>query len=156
MDPSTKQEVTAKVTAIIAATVGVAPSELGARDSLVDKYKIESLDILDISFRVNKEFGIKLFRGDFFQKAAEALGDIPLIQDGKLTQAAVDLLKERLPEAEDNPLLRAGASRSIVVSLYCVDSWVRQICELRDANETSGETFLKDWLAKYKGKMEAA
>jgi acyl carrier protein len=156
MDPSTKQEVTTKITAIIAGTLGVAPSELGTRDSLVDKYGIESLDILDISFRVNKEFGVKLFRGDFFQKASEVLGDVPLIQDGKLTQAAINLLKERLPEAVENPLLQVGAPRNVIIRLYCVDSWVRQICELRDAGETSGEAFQNEWLTKYKGRMKAA
>jgi acyl carrier protein len=149
MDPQTAQELTAKIRAMIATTIGLAPADLGLRDSLVDKYGMESLDFLDISFRVNKEFGVKLFRGNFLQKASEALGGIAMQQDGKLTEAAVKLLKARMTEARENPHVQVGAPTSILGRLYCVDSWVRQVSELRDANQTSGEAFLDEWLARY-------
>jgi len=144
---ATKEEVSKKITAMIASTIGATPAELGPRDSLVDKYGIESLDALDISFRINKEFGVKLFRGDVLRKAAEGLGDVPMLEDGKLTAAAVDFLKARMPEHEDNPLLVAGAPRTVLIRLYCVESWVRQVVELQQANQTSGEAFLDEWLA---------
>jgi acyl carrier protein len=149
MESSTGQELTAKITAMIATTIGVAPSELGVRDSLVDKYGMESLDILDISFRVNKEFGVKLFRGDFLQKASDALGGVAMVQDGKFTEAAVKLIKARMPEAAESPLIHVGAAPNVLARLYCVDAWVRQVSELRDANQTSGEAFLGEWLARY-------
>jgi acyl carrier protein len=152
MESSARQELTAKITGMVATTIGVAPSELGARDSLIDKYAIESLDLLDISFRVNKEFGVKLFRGDFLQRAEGAVG-VALVQEGKLTEAGAKLLRERLSEAQDNPLVKAGAPKNILGRLYCVDSWVRQVAELRDANETSGEAFLDQWLARYRERM---
>jgi len=143
------QEVTEKIRAMIATTIGIKPAELGTRDSLVEKYSIESLDILDISFRVNKEFGVKLFRGDFLQKANAALGK-PIVEDGKFNELGIKLLKDRLPEARESEALKVGAPKNILARLYCVDSWVRQILELREVNQTSGEAFLDDWLAKYK------
>jgi len=147
---STKEEVAAKITAIIANTIGVAPAELDPRDSLVDKYGLESLDVLDISFRLNKEFGVKLYRGDLLRQASGALGDLAMLEDGKLTAAAVDFLKARMSEHAESPLLVVGAPRTVLIRLYCVDSWVRQIMELREANQTSGETFLDEWLASYR------
>jgi acyl carrier protein len=152
VESSVPDELTTRITGMIATTIGVAPAELGPRDSLVDVYGMESLDMLDISFRVNKEFGLKLFRGDFFQKAAEVLG-VPLVADGKLTEAGVTVLKARLPEARDNSLLQVGAPRSVLARVYCVDSWVRQVSELRAANQTSGEVYLDQWLASYKQKL---
>ncbi|WP_394834226.1 acyl carrier protein [Pendulispora rubella] len=146
---ATKEEVIGKITAMIAGTLGIPPEELGAQDSLVDKYGIESLDLLDISFRINKEFGVKLYRGDVLRKASEALGEIPMLEDGKFTAAAVDFLKARMSEHQDNPLVVVGAPRSVLIRLYCVDSWVRQVTELQQANQPSGETFLEEWLASY-------
>jgi acyl carrier protein len=148
--PSAAQELTAKIRAMVATTIGVAPSELGVRDSLVDKYQMESLDLLDISFRVNKEFGVKLFRGDFLQRASDALGGVALVADGKLTEAGVKLLRARLTEVRESPLIHVGAPKNVLARLYCVESWVRQICELREANQTSGEALLDEWLARYR------
>jgi len=148
-EPTTKQELTAKITSMIATTIGVPPSTIGPRDSLIDKFNMESLDMLDISFRVNKEFGLKLYRGDFFQKATVAVG-AELVKDGKLTKAGVALLRARLTEARDNPLLQEGAPKTVLARVYCVDSWVRQVTELRAADLTSGEAFLDDWFVKYK------
>lgn len=138
-----------KITGMIATTIGVEPAALGPRDSLMDKFGMESLDMLDISFRINKEFGVRLYRGDFFQKASSVMGT-ELLREGLFTQAAVELLRARLPEANDNPILHAGAPRNDLPRVYCVDSWVRQVNELRAAGLTSGEAYLDQWLESYK------
>jgi acyl carrier protein len=151
-----KDEVSKKITAMIASTIGVAPTDLAPHDSLVDKYGMESLDVLDISFRINKEFGVKLYRGDLLRKASEALGGAPMVEDGKLTANAVDLLKSRMPEHADNPSLVVGAPRTLLIRLYCVESWVRQLMELDHARQTSGEVFLDEWLAERSQALQVA
>lgn len=151
----TKEEVRDKIRSMIADTIGVPPAELDVRESLVDKYGIESLDILDISFRINKEFGVKLFRGDILRKISEALA-VPTLEDGKLTAAAAEVLSARMPEHVGNPLLVAGAPRNVLIRLYCVDSWVRQVTELQKANQTSGEAFLDEWLAGRRQQLNVA
>ena len=146
----TKEQATKKITEMVAATIGVAPAALHPRASLVAEHGLESLDSLDISFRINKEFGVKLYRGDILRKASEALGNLAMLEDGKLTAAAVELLKARMPEQAESPLLVVGAARTVLIQLYCVDSWVRQVVELRQANQTVGEAFLDEWLERYR------
>lgn len=138
----------------VAEMLGMDESEIDGESSLIDVYKAESIDFLDISFKLNKQFGIKLYRGDFMSKSQSYFGsDLLLIEDGKLTQAGVDLLKARLPEAAENPLLEVGTPRSFVPRLYCANTWIRLVSELLDNGKMTGEEFLIKWLEEYRTSM---
>jgi acyl carrier protein len=143
-------EVTLAVHEIIADILGLEADEIAGSPSLIDDYGAESIDFLDVSFKLNKRFGIRLFRGDFLRAAQDQFGDETLlIDDGALTQAAVELIEARMPETASNPLLVAGAPRNILARLYCADTWVRAVNELLEAPGLSGEEYLKSWLDQY-------
>jgi len=83
------------------------------RDSLViDELGAESLDFLDIAFRLERTFGIKIPRGEI-QGAAERRTDEPFEVEGRLTAAGAIALREAMPEVEQAPIVEGYAVRDI-------------------------------------------
>jgi acyl carrier protein len=143
-------EVAEKIYAIVADTLGLDPEEVDGKASLIDEYEAESLDFLDISFKVNKQFGIKLSRQDFLTRAQEHFGESrTLLEDGKLTTEGVAVLRARMPEAAGHPALMAGAPKAWAQRLYCADTWVRLVEDCLRHPELTGDEYLQKWLAEY-------
>ena len=88
--------------------VDVADVVLGAK--IIDDLGAESLDFLDIAYRLEQTFKIKLPRGEIKAKSQEGLTAADWEVEGVLTQRALDKLAEAMPEvdpAEIKPGLRA-------------------------------------------------
>jgi hypothetical protein len=71
----------------------------------------ESIDFLDIVFRLEREFGIKIPRGELFPESIFQ-GDPDFVQDGKVTAKGLAELKAKMPYAdlskfEENPEVSA-------------------------------------------------
>ena len=101
-----KQEVLQKVQDILTDALGVDEGEVAEDASLVADLGAESIDFLDIIFRLEKTFNIKIPRGDLFPE--DLLSDENYIQEGKLTPQGLKVLKEKVPyvnlsEFEKNP-----------------------------------------------------
>ena len=69
----------------------------------------ESIDFLDIVFRLEKAFDIKIPRGELFPE--DILNNAEFVHDGKVTATGIDKLKQRLPFAdltkfEANPVVQ--------------------------------------------------
>ena len=58
----------------------------------------ESIDFLDIVFRLEKAFGIKIERGELFPE--DILTNTEYVEDGKVNAAGIAKLKERMPFAD--------------------------------------------------------
>ena len=58
----------------------------------------ESIDFLDIVFRLEKAFDIKIPRGELFPD--NILNNPEFVQDGKLTEAGLTELKQRMAHAD--------------------------------------------------------
>ncbi len=101
-----KQEVLQKVQDILTDALGVDEGEVAENASLVADLGAESIDFLDIVFRLEKTFNIKIPRGDLFPE--DLLSDESYVQEGKLTPQGLKVLKEKVPyvnlsEFEKNP-----------------------------------------------------
>ena len=59
----------------------------------------ESIDFLDIVFRLEREFGIKIPRGELFPESIFQ-GDPDFVQDGRVTDKGLSELKTRMPFAD--------------------------------------------------------
>ena len=80
----------------------------------------ESIDFLDIVFRLEREFGIKIPRGELFPESIFQ-GDPEFVQNGKVTDRGLEELRQRMPfadlsEFEKNPDL-AGISDLFTVEM---------------------------------------
>jgi acyl carrier protein len=104
------------------------PDEVGYSDKVLDDLGAESLDLLDVVFRLERAFQIQIPRGGLEQKAKE-LGGEPGEIDGRLTAAGVERLRELMPEVPATELavgmkaselprvFRVGTFYNIVVAL---------------------------------------
>jgi acyl carrier protein len=63
------------------------------------KIGAESIDFLDIVFRLEREFGIKIPRGELFPESIFQ-GDPEFVANGKVTDRGLAELRQRMPFAD--------------------------------------------------------
>ncbi|NLE37968.1 MAG: acyl carrier protein [Pirellulaceae bacterium] len=78
--------------------LGVDDDEVTPEATLVGDLGAESIDFLDIVFRLEKAFGISIPRGELFPE--DILTNAEYIKDGKLTEAGLDEVRKRMPFAD--------------------------------------------------------
>jgi acyl carrier protein len=91
----TQDDVYGKVQEVLEDALGVDADEVKPEVSLVEDLGAESIDFLDIVFRLEKEFGIKIDQAELFPEGV--LNDTQYVQDGKVTDAGMQELRNRLP-----------------------------------------------------------
>ncbi len=96
--PTSEQEVLEKVKETLIEALGVDDEEVTPQATLTGDLGAESIDFLDIVFRLEKAFDIKIPRGELFPD--NILNNPELVQDGKLTEAGLQQLKDRMPHAD--------------------------------------------------------
>ena len=84
-----------KVRECVAVALGIEPEEVQAESSLVRDLGAESIDFIDIIFRLEKAFDIKIPSGELFP--ANLLREEGLVQEGRLTQEGLEVLREKMP-----------------------------------------------------------
>jgi len=96
--PMTEEEIFAKVKDTLVDALGVDDDEVTAEATLTGDLGAESIDFLDIVFRLEKAFDIKIPRGELFPD--NILNNPEFVQDGKLTETGLAELKQRMPHAD--------------------------------------------------------
>ncbi len=124
--PMTQDEVFSKVQEVLVDALGVDDDEVTPDAKLVDDLGAESIDFLDIVFRLEKAFGIKIDQNELFPEAL--LNDPQYVQGGKVTDAGMAELKKRLPHLDfsDFEQSREVAEFS---NLFTVDAIVRFVSD---------------------------
>ncbi|MEQ8785558.1 MAG: acyl carrier protein [Pirellulaceae bacterium] len=107
--PPTKSEVFEKIRTALVDALGVDDDEVTPEATLVGDLGAESIDFLDIVFRLEKAFDIEIPRSELFPE--DILTNAEYVQDGKVTDAGVAELKKRMPFAdlskfESNPVVQ--------------------------------------------------
>src|SRR4026208_205409 len=95
---STKEEVFTKVQTALVDALGVDEEEVTPQARLVGDLGAESIDFLDIVFRLEKAFDIKIPRGELFPE--DILTNAEYVEDGKVNSTGMSKLKERMPFAD--------------------------------------------------------
>ncbi len=93
----TKQEIVEKIQAALVDALGVDDDEVTGEATLVGDLGAESIDFLDIVFRLEKSFDIKIPRGELFPE--DILTNSEYVVDGKITEQGVEELRKRMPFA---------------------------------------------------------
>jgi acyl carrier protein len=96
--PATHEEIYDKVRTTLVDALGVDEEDVTPDSKLQGDLGAESIDFLDIVFRLERNFGIKIPRGELFPE--NLVSDPELIHDGKLTDKGLAVLKERMPFAD--------------------------------------------------------
>jgi acyl carrier protein len=116
-----KEEIREKVTTALVDALAIDDDEVTPEATMVGDLGAESIDFLDIVFRLEKAFGIEVERSELFPE--DILTNAEFVTDGKVTDAGVAALKERMPFAdlskfETNPLVQ-DFSNLLTVSDLC-------------------------------------
>jgi acyl carrier protein len=90
----THEEILRKVQATLVQALGVDPGDATPTATLRGDLGAESIDLLDIVFRLERTFGIKIPRGELFP---ENLNNPALARDGRLTTEGLAELKQWMP-----------------------------------------------------------
>ena len=96
--PMSEAEVYAKVKETLVEALGVDEEEITPQAKITSDLGAESIDFLDIVFRLEKALNIKIPRGELFPD--NVLNNPQYVQDGKLTQAGLATLRERMPHVD--------------------------------------------------------
>ncbi len=92
---------------------------------LQEELGAESIDFLDIVFRLEREFGIHIPRGELFPESI--FGNDPnLVRDECVTEEGLRLLRSRMPYA-DLDGLEGGRRLGAVTDLFTVDLVARYV-----------------------------
>lgn len=95
----TQDEIYAKVSGTLIEALNVDEDQVKPEATLQGDLGAESIDFLDIVFRLEREFGIKIPRGELFPESIFQ-GDPDMVQDGRLTPKGLTELKTRMPYAD--------------------------------------------------------
>ncbi len=84
----TSNEVYARVRKVVVQALGVEEEDIKPSATLQGDLGAESIDFLDIAFRLEREFWIKIPRGELFSELLfkDSAG---IVQDGRLTDAGL-------------------------------------------------------------------
>jgi acyl carrier protein len=97
------QEIFTKVQETLVDALGVDDDEVTEEATLVGDLGAESIDFLDIVFRLEKNFDVKIPRGELFPENL-ASADSSFIADGMVTESGIEELRRRMPHADVDKL----------------------------------------------------
>lgn len=95
----TRDEILEKVRDTLVDALGVDDDEVTPESTLVGDLGAESIDFLDIVFRLEKNFSVKIPRGELFPENF-ASADSSFVKDGVVTPEGLVELKSRMPHAD--------------------------------------------------------
>ncbi len=106
-----QEEIYSKVSATLVEALNVDEEDIKPTATLQGDLGAESIDFLDIVFRLEREFGIKIPRGELFPESIFQ-GDPEFVQNGRVTDKGLEELRARMPFAdlskfEQNPEVSA-------------------------------------------------
>jgi acyl carrier protein len=128
----TEQNVIDEVIKAIVETLGIDANSVHADISLVRDLGAESLDFLDINYRLEQTFGIKMARHSILEHIEEAFGeDSAIDENGQLTDQAVSLLKVRFGDPQTQ--LSPGMDMDEVPVIITVQSIAKGVMDILDS-----------------------
>ena len=95
----TTDEIFGKVQETLMEALGVDEDEVTPEATLVGDLGAESIDFLDIVFRLEKNFNVKIPRGELFPENL-ASADASFVQDGVVTESGIAQLRDKMPHAD--------------------------------------------------------
>ena len=100
-----RDEIFEQVQEVLVDALGVDDDEVTGEATLMKDLGAESIDFLDIVFRLEKAFGIKIPREELFP-AESLMNDPEYVHNGKLTEKGLDELKKKMPHTDLSEFLK--------------------------------------------------
>lgn len=94
-----RDEIFREVQKVLVDALAVDDDEVVEEATLMGDLGAESIDFLDIVFRLEKAFGIKIPREELFP-AESLMNDPEFVNNGKLTEKGLTELRDKMPHTE--------------------------------------------------------
>ncbi len=109
-----------RITRCVAQVLAKSPAEISPQSRLLDDLGADSLDLVELMYVLEDEFAIKLDKQDLSLSAQLGLPESEVHKNEVLTPKALELLRQRYPQAE--ALLHEGVTRARLASLLTVEA----------------------------------
>lgn len=118
----TRDEIYGKVQQVLVEALAVDEEEVTPGASLVRDLGAESIDFLDIVFKLEQAFGFKIGQGELFPE--NVAQDPKYVRDGKVTTEGLAAMKSRMPHVDFSSWEKEPAIAK-VAELFTVETIVR-------------------------------
>lgn len=137
-DPMDAQSVHPKVSQVICEALGRDPSPLDLKARLIEDLGAESIDYLDILFRLERAFGVKIPRGQIAKEARGTLSEEAFQQGGNLTPQGLERLRNYLSEVPPERF-HAGLKVGEIPTLFTVETFCKLVIRaMKEKAQASG------------------
>jgi acyl carrier protein len=117
------QTIFPKVAEAVADAIGCEVEEVKLESSLIDDLGAESIDFVDIIFRLQRLFQVKIPRGKIVEEARGDLSESDFEKSGVVTEAGYARLRSFLsevpPERFKSPMNVADVPRLFTIETFC-------------------------------------
>jgi acyl carrier protein len=114
-----------QVVDIVADVLAIEKTDITPESSLINDLGAESIDFLDLVFRLERGFNVKIPRGQIEKEARGSLSDAEFEQNGVITPGGISALKAFLSEVPEQQF-KANLKTSEIPTLFTVTT----LCKL--------------------------
>lgn len=133
-----QDQIFSTVRACVADVLAIDPAKVTPDASLIADLGAESLDFLDLVFRLETEYGVKIPRDGIRLAAQDGLAD-GFDKGGVLTDDALERMRILMPEIPAAKLA-SGLRTHQIPELFTTETFVRLVAwRLADSNEPAGQ-----------------
>ena len=123
---TTETEILEKLQPLLEEVLGVRPDQIHPHSELVTHLGAESIDLLDLTFRIEETFQVRIEANELEREAVKQLPGGIFEKDGHLTEEALAELRRAAPELDAAKLV-PGLRKADLPALLTVEFFVRLI-----------------------------
>ena len=123
-----ENEILEKVKDCLVEVLGIDKEEISPDSSVIEDLGAESIDLLDLVFRLEEKFNIRISRREIEKRAKQALSEEKFETDEELSSQALENLKKQLPEVNEERF-RPGLRSSEIPLLFTVRTFSQIVKE---------------------------
>jgi acyl carrier protein len=127
---ATNSDIEATTCRIVAESLGKTAADVTLASVLMTDLGAESLDFLDIVFRLEREFGIQITRGEMEKASRGEMSAEEFAPGGVISERGLARLRELMPEAADR--IKPGLRPNMILSLFSVQTFANMVIGKRD------------------------
>lgn len=110
---------------VIAESLAIAVETVKPDVSLMNSLGVESLDFLDIVFKLERLYEIQITRGELEKAARGDMAEEEFAPNGVISEVGLTRLRELMPEAAEN--IKTGLRPVQILTLFTVQTLVRLV-----------------------------
>jgi acyl carrier protein len=122
---STLENIQDTVRSVVADSLSLEVEKVSPTVSLINELGAESLDFLDIVFKLERSYGIQITRGELERAARGDMAEDEFAPQGLVSEVGLARLRELMPEVADK--IVPGLHQGQILSLFTVQTFVHLV-----------------------------